>query len=560
VLDDTDGRAHVIRSFCSWVGGVDLPAERWVHVVRSSAYLEDPFAAIRLKRELDRGAEPDWMDKRLAGRVAKALPGQWGEALTAASDAGRAWAATPMSRRGEFAAELQQTLIERSAELVDVLVAEGHPRRLAQWEVAGAIQGVERSSLNNLEEMFERRVHSEGREIRLVRKPDGVVCVSPAQNAAAVTSLLGINALLAGNTLVVQAPRSAPLGVFWAWRELVAPLLQGWAPLGVVNVICADSAALIDSWLASPKVDDIFFVGSSERGMRLAQRSLAAGKKAVLELSGNDGVLVWRDAEVELAAKALAECFHGSGQLCMVPKYALVHPRVADHVIARLVENIRDIRAGLPEDPATLLVPVLRTADFAEVLAEALDAGGELVTGGLRVNHQGIPDEAGVFIQPTVVRVPGLEVASTLRAVREETFFPLLPVVVPDDGPDDELLDRMLDFMEDNPYGLRNSLWAQDPEVIETFCQGLRNGGILKANDSHIGSAPHLPTHGGTGLTGGPYGDLSHIAARTSRLQGISIATQVNPRHDVFEHRIARGLPPQITSAVSTTPMALDGE
>jgi acyl-CoA reductase-like NAD-dependent aldehyde dehydrogenase len=288
-------------------------------------------------------------------------------------------------------------------------------------------------------------------------------------------------------------------------------------------------------------VDDVFFIGSSERGMRLAQRCLEGGKKAVLELSGNDGVLVWDDAEVDLAAKALAECFYGSGQVCMVPKYALVHPRVADRVIAQLVEEIKEIRAGLPEDPGTLLVPVLRTADFAEVLAEVLEAGGEVVTGGQRVNHHGKADPAGLFLQPTVVRVAGLAVAGKLRAVREETFFPLLPIVVPETCPDEELLATMLQLMDDNPYGLRNSLWAHDPQVIDAFCQGVRNGGILKVNDSHIGFAPHLPTHGGTGLTGGSHGDLSHIAARTSRLQGISIATRVTPRLGVFDHPVADG-------------------
>jgi acyl-CoA reductase-like NAD-dependent aldehyde dehydrogenase len=437
----------------------------------------------------------------------------------------------------EFAAALQRVVRERSAEFVDVLVAEGHPHRLAEWEVGGVLQGLEPSALNGLEEMFDRRVRAEGREVRLVRKPDGVVCVSPAQNAAAVTALLGGNALLAGNTLVVQAPRNAPLGVMWVWRELVVPLLDRWAPPGTANVICADSAPLIDSWLTSPKVDDIFFVGSSERGMRLAQRCAEAGKKAVLELSGNDGALIWHDAEVPLAGQALAECFYGSSQICMVPKYALVHPRVADRVIDALIDELKHVKAGMPEDPGTLLTPVLRTADFADVLAEALAAGAQLVTGGRRLDHRGIPDSGGVFLEPAVVRVPGLDLARKLRAVREETFFPLLPIVVPDACPDHELLAKMVQFMQDNPYGLRNSLWALDPAVIDTFCGGLRNGGILKVNDSHVGFAPHLPTHGGTGLTGGPYGDLSHIAARTSRLQGISIATGVMPRQDVFGHQ-----------------------
>jgi acyl-CoA reductase-like NAD-dependent aldehyde dehydrogenase len=197
-----------------------------VHVVRASAFLEDPFGATRLKRELDRGAEPDWADVRLAGRVARASTEQWEQALTAAGLASRAFAATSMSRRVQFAAELQQAVVERSAELVDVLTAEGHPRRLASWEIAGVIQGLEPSVLNGLEEMFERRVEAQGRDIRLVRKPDGVVCVSPAQNAAAVTSLLGVNALWPVTPswcrrLVVFRWQCSGRGVSWSlpsWR------------------------------------------------------------------------------------------------------------------------------------------------------------------------------------------------------------------------------------------------------------------------------------------------------------------------------------------------------
>src|SRR5205823_6604539 len=134
---------------------------------------------------------------------------------------------------------------------------------------------------------------------------------------------------------------------------------------------------------------------------------------------------------------------------------------------------------------------------------------------------------------PTLLLVHGLARARDLQCVREETFFPLLPVIVPEDGDDDgDLLERVLAFVDENEYGLRNSVWADDRTVIDAFVDGLRGGGLLKVNDSHIGFAPYLATHGGTGRTGGPFGELNYPALRTTHLQGISIAERAAVREE----------------------------
>jgi delta 1-pyrroline-5-carboxylate dehydrogenase len=107
--------------------------------------------------------------------------------------------------------------------------------------------------------------------------------------------------------------------------------------------------------------------------------------------------------------------------------------------------------------------------------------------------------------------------------------------VVPAAGDDETLLDDVITFLNDNVYGLRNSLWTTDPEVIDAMATRVTNGGLLKVNDSHIGFVPCLSTHGGTGRTGGPFGELNYPLLRTSHLQGISVAEGVQPRIAVFE-------------------------
>ena len=168
-----------------------------------------------------------------------------------------------------------------------------------------------------------------------------------------------------------------------------------------------------------------------------------------------------------------------------------------------------------------MLSPVFKHDQFFDFLSQAREAGCQILTGGERVDVDGTPDPSGFFLQPTVIRVDGLKGARELSCVRDETFFPMLPIVVPgENGP--ELLEQTLSFMNSNAYGLRNSLWSSDEHVIETFVRGLSNGGLLKINDSHLDCLSILATHGGTGRTGGPTGELNYVILRTTHLQGIS--------------------------------------
>jgi acyl-CoA reductase-like NAD-dependent aldehyde dehydrogenase len=509
------------------IDGCDDPGLGWTYVVRASALIADPERAFNLKRGLELGSiEPEHacQHEDVVARCA------WGDAthneraLAAAGRASEIFGRFDLRQLREIGADFHRELLARADELVELLIVEGHPRRLAQWEVSGVAQGLDEITRDWCYSQLHQSFAVDGRELQLVRKPDGVVCVNPPQNAAASNSAMGSLALMAGNALVVKVPRSAPVGVMFVYREIFQPVLtRHGAPAGTLNLISGDTRRILKQWLASPHVDDVLFFGSSNSGLRFGNDCFSAGKKPILELSGNDGFLVWRDADLDRAAQALTECFFGSSQICMVPKYAIAHPEIAEPLIAKFTALASAIRPGYPEDPSVLLSPVLKQDQFFDFLSQAREAGCAILTGGERVGVDGIPDPAGFFLQPTVIRVDGLAEARELSCVREETFFPMLPIIVPeDDGP--ELLESTLRFMNANPYGLRNSLWSSDEQVIETVTRGLSNGGLLKINDSHVGFVPILATHGGTGRTGGPAGELNYAILRTTHLQGISRA------------------------------------
>ena len=527
-----------MKSYPLLISGKDDPGLGWTYVIRASALIADPAGAFNLKRrlELDGEQEEDHERAEIFARCAWGDARQNEAALRAAAAASEQFGRFRLTQLQDLGADFHRELLARADELVEILIVEGHPRRLAEWEVSGVVHGVDELTRDWYFRQFDERFSVDGRELQLVRKPDGVVCINPPQNAAASNSAMGALALLAGNALVVKVPRSTPTGVMFLYREIVQPILERHgAPPGTLNLVSGDTQSILKGWLSSPDVDDVLFFGSSNSGLRFGADCFAAGKKPILELSGNDGFLVWKDADLDRAADALAECFLGSSQICMVPKYAIAHPEIAEELIARLLVRAQAIRPGYPEDPDVVLSPVLKQDQFFDFLSEAREAGCPILAGGERVGVDGVRNPAGLFLQPTVIRVDGLADARKLSCVREETFFPMLPVIVPEnDLP--ELLEQALGFMNSNPYGLRNSLWALDETVIDTFVRGLSNGGLLKINDSHVGFLPILATHGGTGRTGGPTGELNYAILRTTHWQGIS---RSHPRAETAQRELA---------------------
>jgi len=525
-----------MRTYRLYIGGRDVEGSGYVHSLPAGFMLTDFLRAITLKRRLDRGTVVPGPDTPILARCDTASPEQIEAAVQAAHAAAPGWARFPLEHRLGLVSRFHDRLAARTDEFIQLLTDEGHPRRMAVIEAAGILDATTPAVVDFVRGQMTSEIATPDRRLLLVRKPDGVVGLNPPQNAAATNSTVGIGVLAAGNSLVVRAPQSTPVGVQFLFRELIAPILDELgAPPGTLNIITAPSPVTLRCWIDSPLMNDIFYFGDSVRGMTLARECMANGTKAILELAGNDGIVVWRDTNPDYAASALCENFIGSGQVCFVPKFAIVHPAIAGDLIPRLLDQVRTIRPALPDDPSALLSPVMKSDRYFEVLAQSVKAGATVLCGGYRCDLDGARDEAGVFIAPTVLRIDGLAAAQEMEVVREETFFPLLPVVVPDAGrDDDELLGSVLEVLNTNRYGLRNSLWSRDERVIARFCSELNTGGLLKINDSHVSPAPPLPAHGGTGLSGGPFGEANNPMLSTTHAQGICIGRELDPRETIF--------------------------
>ncbi|MEU7137877.1 aldehyde dehydrogenase [Nocardia sp. NPDC046473] len=530
----TDALANAIESpstkmysYGSYIAGKNIESGQWVHVLAARPMLDDSFASLTLKRRLDSGelSLPDLDTDIVPGRVAVADAENISAALTHAAAAAREWRTAPISVRVDDFLELMYTsFVENAEELEYLLTLEGHPRELARWELTGMFSVTDPGSRQYFREQLWREFTLDGRRHIIRRQPDGVVCLNPPANAPTASALMAMLSLAAGNALVIRAPRTNPLGVMYAVNELMGPSLAAvGAPAGILSAVCGNPEPLLDAWLDSPHVDDIMYFGSSKNGLEFERRCVEARKKPILELAGNDAVIVWKDANLEYAAQALIESFYGSGQLCMIPNQVIVHPAVADTLLEHLTAAAQNLRTGYPDEEGVLLSPVLRNDGFYACLRDATAKGATVVTGGHGLALDGTRDSAGFFLEPTIIRVDGLAKSRELDAVRHETFFPLLPVVVPEPMDDDTLLDTLIDFVNSNLYGLRNSVWATDTDVVDYLLAHIVNGGLLKINDSHIAFASALPTHGGTGLTGGVSGEANYPLLRTTHLQGVVV-------------------------------------
>src|SRR5205823_12080727 len=204
----------------------------------------------------------------------------------------REFARMPLEDRRAMTTDYHNAIVERAEEFVEILVWEGHPRRLAQWEVRGIIEGTSPETAEFQFAQLRSEIEQGERRIVVSRKPDGVVCVNPPQNAAGSNSALGFGALVSGNALVVKAPRSTPLSVMFLYRDIAAPILERHgAPPGTLNLISGDTKQILRQWTTSPLVDDVMFFGDSTVGLKIGADCVSNGKKAVLELSGNDGIV-----------------------------------------------------------------------------------------------------------------------------------------------------------------------------------------------------------------------------------------------------------------------------
>ena len=322
--------------------------------------------------------------------------------------------------------------------------------------------------------------------------PLGPIAVITAFNfPVAVWSWNTAIALACGDPVVWKPSSLTPLTAL-ACRSIFARAAErfGDAPDGLVEVVVGDAArSLVDD----PRLPLVSATGSTAMGRTIAPKIAGRLARSVLELGGNNGMIVAPTADLDLAVRAIVFAAVGTaGQRCTSLRRLIVHENVADGLLERLERAYSSVGVGDPREDGTLCGPLISEDAFAD-MQKALDrarSDGAQISGGERLHGDRWPD--AYYVRPAIARMP-----TQTDLVREETFAPLLYAMTYAD------LDQAIALHNDVPQGLSSCVFTGDLRESERFLSpGGSDCGIANVNigpsGAEIGGA-----FGGEKETGG---------------------------------------------------------
>lgn len=405
-------------------------------------------------------AEGDQADIELAVAVAQqAFPG---------------WAALSGAQRGDIMHRAANVLRQRLPELITLEIDQiGRPRREMEAQLARLPEWF--SYFGAVARTHEDTVPPFGSGyLNYTRRvPLGVVGhITPWNHPLLILTKKIAPALAAGNTMVVKPSELAPITPL-----LLGEILQdAGVPDGVYNVVPGYGATAGLALASHPAIRKVDLTGGTETGKVVAA---IAGKnlaRVAAELGGKASVIVFEDAEIDrCVAATLFASFIATGQTCVQGARLLVHRSLHDEVVAALVERVKRIRLGDPQDPSTQMGPLVSAKQRETVeryVALGIQEGATLAAGGRR--PEGGAFESGHYYLPTVFT----GVRNDMRIAQEEIFGPVV-CVIPFDTEEEAVA-----LANSTEFGLASSVWTQHLARAHRVAHRLQCG-IVWINDHH---------------------------------------------------------------------------
>jgi acyl-CoA reductase-like NAD-dependent aldehyde dehydrogenase len=372
------------------------------------------------------------------------------EAVAAASAAFPAWSRTPPLEKARLIRRAAAIVDRRRDELAVTIAQEtGGPLPYAQFQVALVVQFIEQAAgWVYLPAGDVLQSDHPGTTQTVVRRPLGVVASFTPWNGPAILGWRAVLApIAAGNTVVVKPSELAPVSAGLQIGEIME---EAGFPAGVVNVLThgpGEAGPIADEFFDNPAVRCINFIGSVPTGRMLAERAGATLKRSVMELGGYNPMIIMDDVDLDYAVRVAAfSAFFNQGQICLNARRILVHRSIHDEFARRLVEKAESLPTGDPEDPATVIGPLITPDAVQGVDARVREA----VAKGARVLTGGTYD--GPVYAPTVLADVPADVAMSCS----ETFGPVV-IVQPFDT-----VDEAVEVANSTMYGLSSSVLSRD--------------------------------------------------------------------------------------------------
>jgi aldehyde dehydrogenase (NAD+) len=403
------------------------------------------------------------------------------------------WRLVPPPQRGDIVRRLGEAFRRRKEELAQLISLEnGKILSEARGEVQEVIDICD-LAVGQSRQLFGRVIASERRDHRLLEQwhPLGVVGIISAFNfPVAVPGWGWALALVCGDAIAWKPSSLTPL-ISIAVQQIFHDVTGGTEAEGVFSLAIGKGGVVGEALLSDQRLPLIQATGSCALGERVSVALAKRSGRAILELGGNNAVVVMADADLDLAIRAVVFGAVGTaGQRCTSTRRLILQRPIHDAFLERLTAAYRTVRIGDPLDEHTLMGPLVSSdavAEYEQGLVEIQRQGGEIIHGG-RVLAGG----GGYFVEPTIVRS-----TADMPICREEIFAPILHVLAVDS------LEEAIELNNAVPQGLSSGLFTTNLSTSERWLSSAGSDcGIANVNagtsGAEIGGA-----FGGEKATGG---------------------------------------------------------
>ncbi|WP_186579334.1 aldehyde dehydrogenase family protein [Aquibacillus kalidii] len=396
--------------------------------------------------------------------VAKAGEQEVEQAISSAEKAYKNSKISPY-QRFEILKKVSELMIDRKQELAKVITIEaGKPLKQAINEIERSAQTFELAAeeakrIRGEGIPVEAAPGSENRMAFTIKVPVGVVgAISPFNFPLNLVSHKVAPAIAAGNAVVLKPASSTPISAL----KLAVLFEEAGLPKGLFNVVVGPGSTVGDQLMKDKRINLYTFTGSAEVGLHLKQNT--GLKRSILELGNNSPVIVDEQADIDLAARTIAQkSFAYAGQVCISVQRIYVHDSLLDQFELKFLEEVRSLQVGDPNDINTDVGPMIseKEAERAEQwIKEATDNGAKVIEGG---NRQ------GAILQPTVLT----NVTKDLRVVCEEIFAPVVSIMAFDD------LDTCIEEVNESAFGLQGGIFTNNIDTAFYAARKVEVGGLM---------------------------------------------------------------------------------